>query len=133
VGLALLVGPNVAIDSRVLGLARGVPLASLDRYFGVAWLGFGLNAASGILLLISYPTKALTNPLFYLKLALIGAAIVLMQAMRREMRRTSDTDLAMPHRLKMIAAVSLGCWAASITAGRLLAYTYTRLLVDEWR
>ena len=30
-----------------------------------------MNAASGILLLISYPTKALTNPLFYGKLALI--------------------------------------------------------------
>ena len=36
------------------------------------WAGFWINALSGILLLIAYPTKALTNPLFYAKLVLIG-------------------------------------------------------------
>jgi hypothetical protein len=36
----------------------------------------------------------------------------------------------LPPRLKALAAASLLCWGAGITAGRLLAYTYTRLTVD---
>ena len=31
----------------------------------------------------------------------------------------------------MYAVASLVCWAAAITAGRLLAYTYTRLTAIE--
>src|SRR5436189_1148 len=75
VGLAFLVGSNVALDVRVLGLARGVPLHTLERYSLVMWTGFWVNAASGVLLLIAYPTKALTNPLFYVKLALIAIGL----------------------------------------------------------
>ncbi len=32
--------------------------------------------------------------------------------------------------VRALAIASLVCWAASITAGRLLAYTYSRLTVD---
>lgn len=130
VGLAFLVGANVAIDARTLGLAAGVPLASLRRYFTVMWLGFWVNAVSGILLLIAYPTKALTNPLFFVKLALIGAGMALTLPFRQVMRHGATS--ASP-RLKLAAVASLLCWAASITAGRLLAYTYTRLLVGDPR
>ena len=35
----------------------------------------------------------------------------------------------MPQLLTLVAGASLVCWAASITAGRLLAYTYSWLLV----
>src|SRR5215216_87409 len=74
VGLAFLVGANVAIDARILGMARGVPLLSLRRYYRAMWAGFWVNAFSGVLLLIAYPTKALTNPVFYLKLSMIAVA-----------------------------------------------------------
>ena len=36
----------------------------------------------------------------------------------------------LPPRLQALAVASLVCWAAGITAGRLLAYTYSRLTVD---
>ena len=42
----------------------------------ILWAGFWLNAISGVLLLIGYPTKALTNPVFYLKLMLIAVGMV---------------------------------------------------------
>src|SRR6185436_8736499 len=77
IGLAFMVGVNVAIDVRALGGAMGVPLISLRRYYRVMWAGFWINAFSGVLLLIAYPTKALTNPIFYLKLTLIGVGVVL--------------------------------------------------------
>src|SRR5918993_515481 len=127
VGLAFLVGANVAIDARVLGLARGVPLLSMRRYYRAMWAGFWVNAFSGVLLLLAYPTKALTNPVFYLKLGLIAAALVVLRIL---LRRTNAEQTA-AGTTKMLAAASLVGWAAAITAGRLLAYTCTRLTVES--
>jgi hypothetical protein len=130
-GLAFLVGANVVLDVRVLGLVPDVPLRSLERYFLVMWIGFWINAASGVLLLIAYPTKALTNPLFYLKLVLIAVAFASALRIRRHLRDApADTTPRDAARLKTLAAISLACWAAAVPAGRLLAYTCSRLTVD---
>jgi hypothetical protein len=131
VGLAFLVGANVALDVRVLGMARGVPLRTLERYSVVMWSGFWVNAVSGVLLLVAYPTKALTNPVFYIKLVLIAIGLVMAGKLRHRLRTLPVPDApVLPSRLRALAAASLICWAAGITAGRLLAYTYTRLTVD---
>jgi len=132
VGLAFFVGSNVAWSVRALGMARGVSLSSMERYFVVMWLGFWTNAVSGVLLLIAYPTKAMTNPLFYIKLALIGGGIVLAYRLRRYMRPPlAPKGEEIPRRLRALAVASLACWVAAVFAGRLLAYTCTRLLVGE--
>src|SRR6187401_1618634 len=127
VGLAFFVGTNVAWDVRVLGFSLGIPLEALRRYFLVMWAGFWINAFSGVLLLIAYPTKALTNPLFYAKLALIGVGLVLAVKIRVYVTSgaVGPTDVA-PAPLRRLASVSLLVWVASITAGRLLAYTCSR-------
>ena len=131
VGLAFLVGANVAIDARILGLARGVPLLSLRRYYRAMWAGFWVNAFSGVLLLIAYPTKALTNPVFYVKLVLIAAAIGIGASIRRYMMEGAvPAGVTAPGALKVLAAASLACWLLSITAGRFLAYTCSRLTAD---
>jgi hypothetical protein len=128
IGMGLVAGLSAAIDVRVLGAASGVPLSELRRLRQVLWFGFWLNAASGVLLLIGYPTKAFTNPLFYVKLALIVAGVI---AQRRIERRVlGDTSLdftAVPAGGRVLAAVSLVCWAGAIVSGRLLAYTYSVL------
>jgi hypothetical protein len=129
VGLAFFVGTNVAWDVRVLGFSLGIPLEALRRYFLVMWAGFWVNAFSGVLLLIAYPTKALTNPLFYAKLALIAFGVVLAFRIRREVNGL-DVRADAPPLARMLAALSLACWIAVIFAGRLLAYTCTRLTVD---
>lgn len=130
VGLAFLVGVNVGVSARLLGLARAVPLRTLDPFFHVMWLGFWLNAASGVLLLAAYPTKALTNPLFYVKLATIAAGLVTAQAMRAHLRASGPAS-AQGARGRTLAVVALACWAVGITTGRLLAYTHTRLMWDQ--
>jgi hypothetical protein len=130
VGLAFFVGANVAWDVRVLGFSVGIPLDALRRYFLVMWVGFWINALSGVVLLIAYPTKALTNPLFYIKLALIAIGIVLALRIQREVQGVQAQADA-PPRARTLAAASLACWIAVIFAGRLLAYTCTRLTVDS--
>jgi hypothetical protein len=129
VGLAFFIGANVAWDVRALGFLRGVRFGSMERYFLVMWTGFWINASSGTLLLIAYPTKALTNPLFYAKLTLIAVGILLAQRIRRHMHARPG-DEVMPAALRALAATSLACWVAVIFAGRLLAYTCSRLMVD---
>ena len=130
IGMGFAVGIGVAIDLRILGVAGGVPLTAMRRFLPVLWAGFWVNAVSGVLLLVAYPTKALTNPVFYLKLALIAAAMLIQIRMVRTFDDASDramTNAARTRTLRPLAVIALVCWAGAITAGRLLAYTYTRL------
>jgi hypothetical protein len=95
----------------------------------VMWLELWLNIASWIALLVAYPTKALTNPVFYLKLALIGAALAILKIVRRDvLADTAPPAVASRRGLKWLAVASLACWIGAITAGRLLAYTYVRFM-----
>src|SRR5262245_10642642 len=126
IGMGLAAGINAMFALHILGVAPGVPSKELSRFVPFMWFGFWLNFASGVLLLIGYPTKALTNPVFYLKLSLIASAMGLYGLVRRRL-----FDTAGDHRsLRFIAGASLVCWAGAITAGRLLAYTYTRLFAN---
>jgi hypothetical protein len=128
IGMGFAVGICLALDLRVLGVAPGVQIAEMRRYVPLVWIAFWLNAISGLLLLIGYPTKALTNPVFYLKLLLIAVGLVLFRRIGRRVFDTSlpavDTALSP---LRRLAVVSLVCWVGAITAGRFLAYTYSRL------
>ena len=132
IGLGLLAGINVAIDLRLLGVAARIPLLEFRRLLPFMWLGLWLNVISGLALIAAYPTKALTNPVFYLKLGLIGAALAILRTVRRS--RLADGAAPAILRLrpaKTVAVASLVCWAGAITAGRFLAYTYIRLMVDS--
>jgi hypothetical protein len=128
IGMGIVAGVNTAIALRILGVAPAVPVAEMKRFVPAMWFGFWLNAVSGVLLLIAYPTKALTNPLFYFKLTLIALAVWFVQLIgRRVFRFPIPVGAPMPPRAKAFAAGSIMLWAGAITAGRLLAYTYTRL------
>lgn len=126
IGLGLLAGLNAALDLRLLGAARGIPTEAFTRFLPVMWLGLGLNVLTGIALLIAYPTKALTNPVFYLKLMFIAVALVILRSI---LRRTGMPGPASVH-VRVLAVASLLAWASAIAAGRLLAYTCTRLTVN---
>ena len=128
IGMALLVGASVVIDLRLLGVGRDLPIAPLKRLYGFIWTGFWIQVVSGSFLLITYPTKALTNWDFYLKLTLIGVAVAVMQMLKnRVFSDSSLPDSIMMMKGKTLAVWSLILWASAVTAGRLLAYTYTYL------
>ena len=127
-GMGIIAGGNAAIDLRILGFAPRVPLSAMAKFYPVMWFGFVINAISGFLLLMGYPTKALTNPVFYLKLICIAAGMVLMSRLRR---RVVPEETPASQQGKVMAAFSLIVWAGAIVSGRLLAYTYTRLTQTE--
>jgi hypothetical protein len=135
IGMGFAVGISMVLDLRILGAARSIPLGEIRRFLPILWFAFWVNAVSGTLLLIGYPTKALTNPVFYLKLLLIAAAIVLLLRIERRImddaaQQGPDSHPASSRSLNRLAIASLLCWTGAIFAGRFLAYTYTRLMVS---
>jgi hypothetical protein len=125
IGLAFLAGGGIVIDLRLIGFAPDMPLKPMGRFLPVLWLAFAVNATTGALLLIAYPTKALTNPLFYIKLSLFALAVVLVYRIAADILRAPDIDgKPLARRAKALAMVSLATWVALIAAGRFLAYTH---------
>jgi hypothetical protein len=125
IGMGVLAGGGIAIDLRILGFAPKMALAPIGRFFPVLWLAFVVNAVSGILLLIAYPTKALTNPLFYVKLLLIALAVVVLLRLKRRIFDDPKIErMPIERGDKRLALFSIAIWLAVIAAGRLLAYTY---------
>jgi len=121
-GLAILVGANAVVDLRLLGVGKGLPLSKLDSFFPAMWLGFAINAISGVLLFISDATNKATQPIFYVKLGLIAVALVIAGVMRRMIGEATSDPAALSPRARTLATVSLVLWAAAITAGRFMAY-----------
>jgi len=125
VGMAFLAGGGVAIDLRIIGFASQMPLKPMARFVPLMWLAFALNATTGILLLLAYPTKALTNPLFYVKLSLVALAVWLLYRINRDILRAPEVDqTSLAANARGLALISLAAWAALIAAGRYLAYTH---------
>ena len=107
------VGVNAAMALRLLGVAPGVPPRELKRFVPFMWFGFWLNTISGLLLLLAYPTKALTNPVFYLKIFLIAAGMWLYTKMGRLMFGSAETTVGQTGFTgRRLAIASLSCWAA---------------------
>jgi hypothetical protein len=131
IGLSLIVGPNAVIDFRLLGVATDIPLPPLKRWFKIMWWGFVINAVSGVFLVLAYPVKALTNPVFYTKLILIGFGIWIMRRIQLEVFDDGKLNAGvLVANARMLALSSLAIWFAAITAGRLLAYTCSYLMFN---
>ena len=120
--MALLVGTSTVIDLRLLGVARELPLGPLKRLYPIIWTGFWLQAVSGLVLLVAYPTKSLTSPAFYIKLGLIAAAMMVMVRVERRLP-SGDGEAPGFTRGSQLALWSLVLWFGAIAAGRLITYT----------
>lgn len=122
-GLCLLFGTVAFYDLRLLGVARGVPLASLQRLIPVGLAGFGLSLCSGLMFLVTMPAQYLYNPAFQLKLlwmALAGVNVVLFYALAARDANATPGDGLAPRKARVFGAISLLCWLAVIACGRVI-------------
>ena len=134
IGLCLLVGSSAVVDLRILGVGRDAPLKALKPLFKLMVAGLLVNFTSGILLLIGYPTKALTDVVFYFKLAFIALALLVTQRLYLRVFDNSDlSETEMMARGKTMATLSLVFWIAAIFAGRALSETFTYLTYGSRR
>jgi len=132
VGMAFLVGTAVAVNLRVLGLARNIPISAIARFFPAMWVGFWLNVLSGVALVIATPAKALTNWVFYVKLGLILLALLNGRVLQNQVFNDPAVDeKPVSTKGKVLAATSILLWVGAMITGRLLAYTYVRILSGD--
>jgi hypothetical protein len=110
VGLTLIVGVNLVVSLRVLGVSPEMPLDELEQLFPLMWAGLVMNVLTGVLLFIAKATQFASNPAFYLKMVSIAAALAIFFVMRR---RTPS---------RILAAASIGFWLLAIIGGRAMAY-----------
>ena len=123
-GMGLLAGAVAMADLRILGLVPLVPLAEMERFLRVMWIGFWINAASGTVLFMAGATSHARNPAFYVKMACVVLGMVTAQVMRREVFHRPGHAETGPVAMKgrILAGASLALWTGAITAGRLMAY-----------
>jgi len=113
----------VVVNLRILGGASQIPLKPLEKFFSIMWLGFAVNAVSGVMLFAKEATTVSVSAVFWIKMTLIALA---MWAVTRIKAKVFDDPLIdshpIPGNVRALALISILLWAAAITAGRLLAY-----------
>lgn len=118
VGISLLLGSLVLLELRVWGLGVSLPVPALARLaLPLSLLGFGLVAASGLLMFSSQPLELLGNRFFVVKMGLVmlaGGNAALFHA-RGGLQKLDGLARAQ-------TALSLGLWIAVIICGRWIAY-----------
>jgi hypothetical protein len=126
-GIASLFGAVLALDLRLLGMWRSVPVQVLARpLIPIATAGFLVAASSGICMLATNGTEYIGNPFFVVKFAAIAAGVINVASVNR-LPAWRSPDVASPStagewQLAMAGGVSLVCWVTAITAGRMIGY-----------
>ena len=132
VGMGLVVGISFMFSARVLGYSKNFPLAGFEKLFGIAWFGFAINAASGVLLFIGEPRRLLVTPAFLIKMVLIafaGFSLWMLTTILNGQARQAGPDVvllgadAVTPGAKLAAIFPIILWLGAITAGRLVGYT----------
>ena len=121
-GMAIVVGFSTMVGLRILGFAPDIPLEPMGKFFPFIFLGFWINAISGVVLVMCSATVMLTNWVMYIKFASIGVAVVCLHLIRTQVFAGDRPNPSVPANAKMLAGTLLLVWAVAITAGRLTAY-----------
>jgi hypothetical protein len=123
-GLSLLFGAILPLDLRLIGLWRDIDWRRLARVLvPVAGSGIVLALVTGVALFSSRPLDYAFEPLFQIKLALLTIAIGNALLLRRAPAwADAPATGIVPLRLRFSAVLSILCWIAVITLGRLVGY-----------
>src|SRR5438552_18400836 len=116
-------GIRARIEHVILGLGPALPLAAMAKFFPLLWIGLGVNAATGTILLAADATTKLTNADFYVKMGFIALALINQRILRTRVFGEPLVDKKpLTSDVKLLAVTSMIFWLGAITAGRLMAY-----------
>ena len=124
IGLSIVVGISWMVGLRVLGYFKEIPLEPMFKLFPVMYVGFWINAISGVLLLMASATGMFTMVMFYIKMTFVVAAIVMVRLLRRSFAEGKVMSSG-----RGIAYAMVGFWLAALISGRLTSYRY---LLEAW-
>jgi hypothetical protein len=123
-GLAIIVGINTIVALRLLGYVPDIPVAKLRKLYPWMYIGFTVNAASGLSLLAANLTNDLHNWMFYVKLSMIALAMINLELTRVKVfdHPLVVNGTGVPVEAKRFAIASIVFWTIAIIAGRLTEY-----------
>ncbi len=117
-GVALLVGNLVLLELRVFGRGAALPVQALARLsLSLAVTGFGLAAASGLLMFATQAAELLANRAFTLKMLLLFVA-----GGNAAWFHGRGSLQRLDHPARLLMASSTLIWVAVIACGRWIAY-----------
>ncbi len=125
IGMSVLIGVVGLFDLRLLGLARGVPIAAFHRLIPLAVAAFVLNALTGVSFLAAMPDQYLFNAAFRFKVLfflIAGLNVLVFYAASFKPLLARAGGEAPPLRARVAGAVSLCAWIGVMAAGRLLTF-----------
>jgi hypothetical protein len=130
IGMAAVVGICFMLSSRILGFQLVLSLSAARGFLKIAWLGFYVNLASGILLILAQPRREFMTPLFWAKMTSVVVAVIYMRVLAKGLAEVAPVmtnggialEIA-PWRLRVAAMVVVLAWLLAIISGRLVGYT----------
>jgi hypothetical protein len=126
VGLAIAVGIIWALDLRLLGLYRQIPLSSVNQLISLAWIGIALNIFSGFSLFMTQASYYVTSGPFLIKIGAIILGIInlalLQKILKRDAPKWEAAGGAVASDGRYFAMGSLALWTVAVVTGRLIAY-----------
>jgi hypothetical protein len=130
-GLAIIVGLNTLVALRLLGYVQGIPVQPLRKLFPWMYVGFTINAFSGLSLLAANLRGDLENWMFLVKLLFVALAMVNLELTRMRVFGNPDALASpeLPRQARTFAIVSIVLWGLAIISGRLTAYPN---FVEAW-
>ncbi len=124
--IAMVVSSVFMIDLRILGLARTQSISETARRFAPwIWSGLVVLAISGVALIVVEPMRALPNPAFQIKMALLAVAIAgtcLFQISLRGGAAFWESSGSRRTIANALAVSAFLLWCVIAGAGRLIAY-----------
>jgi hypothetical protein len=134
-GMALIIGTIGLVDLRILGIGKGIPIKSLEKFVPLGVIGFVVNLTTGLTFVggnpVGGPQEYLTNLAFLLKMLLILiAGVNLLAFYAFGIARAANAvapDGTAPVSAKVVAGVSLFAWIGVIIMGRYIMYNDTLL------
>jgi hypothetical protein len=114
------------LDLRLLGVSRSLSVRRLASHV-LPWTlaSFTLIVPSGLAMFVAHASDLVSNPVFALKLSLIGLAGVNAAVFHTGAYRSAgkwDIDVLPPVAARAAGVFSLLFWISVIACGRLLAY-----------
>jgi hypothetical protein len=125
-GLGLLVGTIGALDLRLLGLAKQLPLAPFERLVPWGVAGFILNVLTGVVFFFGAPYQYIYNFAFQMKVLfmLVAGLNILVFYGGGVSRKTWAVPAGRhaPLAARIVGGVSLSMWVGVMYWGRMLTF-----------
>jgi hypothetical protein len=123
IGMSIVAGGSVMMSLAILGFWPKMSIRPMEKMYPLMWFGFGINAVTGVSLLVADATTRLTSWDFYLKMVFVFLGTWLLSKTRKLVFTGPELDGgAVPAGARGLAVASMICWFGAIVAGRLLAY-----------